>query len=233
MAGDNIKVENSGWRFNGDMVENFEKHISKSVPLYKEGHELIIKISDYFVKNDSICYEIGSSAGTLLSKISEHHKSKKSNFIGIEIEQDMVDKSNELYRASNLKFVCNDINILELKKTDLLISYYTMQFIHPKFRQELVNKIYNSLNWGGAFMFFEKVRASDARFQDIMTGIYMDYKLEQGYSPDDIVAKSRSIKGILEPFSTQGNIDMMARAGFTDVLSIMKYGPFEGFLAIK
>jgi tRNA (cmo5U34)-methyltransferase len=38
---------------------------------------------------------------------------------------------------------------------------------------------------------------------------------------------------VLEPFSTQGNLDMLKRAGFVDVMTIMKYVCFEGFLAIK
>jgi len=67
-----------------------------------------------------------------------------------------------------------------------------VQFIRPSYRQLLIDKIYKTLNWGGAFLYFEKVRAPDARFQDIMTGIYNEYKLEQGYSPDEIIQKSRS-----------------------------------------
>jgi len=80
---------------------------------------------------------------------------------------------------------------------------------------------------------FEKVRANDARFQDIMTGLYTDYKLEQGYTPDEIIAKSRSLKGVLEPFSTEGNTDMLRRAGFEDIITVQKFMNFEGFLAIK
>ena len=45
--------------------------------------------------------------------------------------------------------------------------------------------------------------------------------------------KSRSLKGVMEPFSTQGNLDMLKRAGFQDVMTIQKYVCFEGFLAIK
>ena len=37
-SGDNIKAENANWQFSGDMVDNFEDHVSKSVPLYLEGH---------------------------------------------------------------------------------------------------------------------------------------------------------------------------------------------------
>ncbi len=232
-TGDNIKAENANWKFNGEMVENFQKHIEKSVPLYKEGHKLIENLSDYFIKNDSTCYELGSSIGTLLYNISKKHSLRSAKFIGLEIEEDMVKKANKLYKNPNLSFICDDINHTKLEKSDLIISYYTMQFIHPKHRQTLFNKIYESLHWGGAFILFEKVRANDARFQDILTALYTDYKLDKGYSPDEIVAKTKSLKGVLEPFSTKGNLDLLKRAGFVDVITIQKYMNFEGFLAIK
>jgi tRNA (cmo5U34)-methyltransferase len=80
---------------------------------------------------------------------------------------------------------------------------------------------------------FEKVRGPDARFQDIITILYNEFKINQGYTPDDIWAKSISLKGVLEPFSSQGNIDMLKRAGFLDINTIQKFLCFEGFLAIK
>jgi len=233
LSGDKIVAKNANWKFNGSMVEYFESHVEKSVPLYKEGHELIIKLSDYFVKNDSICYELGSSAGTLSYKLAKHHEFRDSKFIGLEIEEDMVSKANELYQNSNLSFICEDINSMSLEKADLIVSYYTIQFIHPKLRQQLIDKIYNALNWGGAFILYEKVRANDARFQDIISNLYMEYKLEQGYDAHEIIAKARSLKGVLEPFSTEGNVDMLKRAGFIDILTVQKYMNFEGFLVIK
>ena len=87
--------------------------------------------------------------------------------------------------------------------------------------------------WGGAFFFVEKVRGSDARFQDILNQVYLEYKLSKGYSPTEIINKSRALKGILEPFSTRGNIDLLKRSGFKDIITIFKYACFEGFLAIK
>ena len=95
------------------------------------------------------------------------------------------------------------------------------------------DRIYSSLNWGGAFILFEKVRGPDARFQDILNSLYIDYKLDKGYSAQEIIGKARGLKGVLEPFSTQGNIDLLKRAGFLDIMTVMKYICFEGFLAIK
>ena len=50
------------------------------------------------------------------------------------------------------------MRIVKLKNSDLIACYYTIQFIKPKYRQKIFNKVYKSLNWGGAFLLFEKVR---------------------------------------------------------------------------
>ena len=71
-----------------------------------------------------------------------------------------------------------------------------MQFIHPSSRQNVFNKIYNSLEWGGAFIFFEKVRANDARFQDYQNQLYNDFKLLNGFKESEIINKTRSLRSL-------------------------------------
>ncbi|WP_228406913.1 methyltransferase domain-containing protein [Chryseobacterium sp. MYb7] len=227
-------MKNANWKFSGDIVQEFDKHILSSVPLYEQGHTLISNLSDFFLSNDSVCYELGSSTGTLLKNLADHNQNKKIKFIGIEIENDMVNYANDkLKDYGDIEIICDDILNIELEKSDMIISYYTIQFIKPRIRQLIFDKIYESLNWGGAFVLFEKVRGADARFQDITTALYTDFKIEQGFTKEEILDKTRSLKGVLEPFSTQGNLDLLQRAGFVDVMSIMKYVCFEGFLAIK
>lgn len=225
---------NADWNFSGEIVEKFDNHILKSVPMYKEGHDLVCRLSDFFLSNDSVCYEIGCSTGSLTLQLAKHNRKKNIKFIGVEIEQDMVDFANKkVLEYNEIDIICDNILSMNLDKADMIVSYYTIQFIKPRERQLIFDKIYESLNWGGAFVLFEKVRGPDARFQDIFTALYNDYKLEQGFSKEDIFDKTRSLKGVLEPFSTQGNLDLLQRAGFKDVVSIMKYVCFEGFLAIK
>jgi len=233
-VGDEIIAENANWKFNGKVVNNFEEHITRSVPFYHEGQELVLKLSDFFIKDDSLVYELGSSTGKLIYSLAKKNLFRKeASFVAIEIEKDMVDYGKQKYDLNNLEFICDDINIFDLQKSDLIVSYYTVQFIHPKFRQILIDKIYNALNWGGAFIMFEKVRANDARFQDILTTLYTEFKLDNGYTPDEIIAKTKSLKGVLEPFSSEANKDMLKRAGFIDILTVFKYLNFEGVIAIK
>jgi len=80
---------------------------------------------------------------------------------------------------------------------------------------------------------FEKVRAPDARFQDYMGQVYKEFKLENGFTAEQILNKERSLKGTLEPFSEEGNLTLLREAGFTDIMSVFKWACFEGFLAIK
>jgi len=238
-SGDSINAGNGKWKFSGEMVNNFEQHVKNSVPIYSEGQKLIKNLSEYFIKNDSIIYDIGCSTGKLLiDLVSQNSHKKDSKYIGIDIENDMIkfakNKQKDLsIKKTKLDFINDDIVTCDFEKSDLIISYFTIQFIHPKHRQALINKIFESLNWGGALILFEKVRYNDARFQDMITTLYNDYKLERGYTHEEILNKTRSLKGILEPFSSDANIQMLERAGFKDTCTIMKKLCFEGFLAIK
>jgi tRNA (cmo5U34)-methyltransferase len=236
-VGDGLDAKRASWNFKGDVAKHFDEHVSRSVPFYAEGHKLVCDLSDFFITQNSVCYELGCSTGELTVKLAKHNHSKpETKFIGIDIEPDMVNVANEKKkkaRLKNVEFHAEDILQFDYKKSDMLVSYYTMQFVRPRVRQEIFNRVFESLNWGGAFILFEKVRGNDARFQDIMTSMYNEYKIAQGYSSEEILSKSRSLKGVLEPFSTQGNLDLLKRAGFVDITTIFKYVCFEGFLAIK
>ena len=229
----NIKAKNSSWSFGNNIATKFEKHIKQSVPFYQEGHELILKLSDFFISEHSNIYDIGCSTGNLVKKISKRHSNKKFNIYALDIEKEMIKHAKNHSKEKNIKYLNKDFLSHKVLKCDLVICYYTAQFIKPRFRQVLFNKIFKSLNWGGALIIFEKVRAKDARFQDIITAVYNEYKEGQGFSPEEIYNKTKSLKSILEPFSSEANKEMMLRAGFKDIMSVQKYICFEGWLAIK
>jgi tRNA (cmo5U34)-methyltransferase len=155
-------------------------------------------------------------------------------WIGIDAVEPMVRKATaETEGLPNVTFVEEDVVTFDFEKADLIVSYYCVQFILPRLRQELFNRIYDRLNWSGAFLLFEKVRGPDARFQDMLISLYNEYKTQNGFNADEILNKTASLKGVLEPFSTEGNLGLLRRAGFTDIMTVMKYLSFEGFLAIK
>lgn len=236
-VGDDIVAHHSAWSFSGISPASFTEHIRRSVPFYDEGHDLVCKLSDFFVTSASrsVCYELGTSTGTLLEKLAFHNKHKKGvRWVGLDKAPDLVEEGRRRLRGlENVELVVDDIVTHDYEPSDFIVAYLAVQFVPPRLRQDLIDRVYETLNWGGGFVMFDKVRGPDARFQDMMTIIYDDYKMERGYAPDEIINKARSLKGILEPFSTEGNLGLLRRAGFVDIMTVMKYVCFEGFLAIK
>ena len=234
ISGDNIKSAIGQWSFDGKVPKNFDKHINKSIPLYKWCHEIGLNLSDFFLKKNTLSYDIGCSTGTFLQKLSEKNKGKNVKLYGIdEIKPMIIQARRKCKKNKNIKFINKDFLNLKLNKSTFITSYFTVSFIDPPKRQLAFDKFYKSLEWGGALVIFDKVRAPDARLQDMMTTIYNEYKIAEGYSPKEVLNKSMSLKGILEPFSSKANYKMLKRAGFEDIMTVFKFINFEGYLAIK
>jgi tRNA (cmo5U34)-methyltransferase len=232
-VGDGISAGNGRWTFKG-VADTFEDHIERSVPGYREGHDLIARLSDWFLYDGATALEIGCSTGALTRRLAQWHRDLDARFVGIEVDPGMIEAAQRLAgKDPRIEFVIDDAVRADLGRASLVSSYYTIQFIHPARRQTMFDNVYAALDWGGAFIMFEKVRGPDARFQDILSTLYTDFKLERGFSEVEIIGKTRSLKGVLEPFSTQANFDLLQRAGFKDVMVVWKELCFEGFLAIK
>lgn len=232
-VGQDIEAQNAAWTFEG-IEDRFDEHVRLSVPLYDEGHELACRLGDFFMPPGATVIELGTSTGVLAQKFLQFHARRDFRYVGI----DRVDGMLAVARGRcaddpRVEFVHGDVSAVPLEEASLVLSYCTMQFVHPRVRQEVFDKVYRALQWGGAFFLFEKVRAPDARFQDLTTQLYHEFKLRNGFDEKEILNKQRSLKGVLEPFSTQGNLDLLGRAGFKDVMTVVKYVCFEGFLAIK
>jgi len=233
-CGDEIVAGQARWQFGGTVPDRFETHIERSVPGYRDSHALIASLSDFFLHDGSLTYELGCATGAVSRAVAERHHGRKVRIVGIEREATMAERARTLCRdLPSIEIVEADLLELQFEPCDLIVAHYTLQFVRPAVRQQLFDRIHAALNWGGALVLFEKVRAPDARFQDLVSALYTDHKLAQGFSEAEIVNKARSLKGVLEPFSSQGNLDLMARAGFVDVMSVWKHLCFEGFLAIK
>ena len=160
-TGDNILKSNSNWNFKGTVHKYFDKHIKKSVPLYSETQDLYLKLSDFFLQDNSKIVDLGSSTGIFINNISLRHKysQKKIKYFGIDNTIEMIKNSKKRFKNNKkLLFKHTDVFKFNLSGSCIISSFYTIQFISPKKRQVIINKIYKGLNWGGAFFFVEKVK---------------------------------------------------------------------------
>tara|TARA_Y100000389_G_C17412286_1_gene491653 strand:+ start:585 stop:1301 length:717 start_codon:yes stop_codon:yes gene_type:complete len=230
-----IRSNKRQWTFS-NIAYKFENHIIKSIPFYDYAQDLVCSLSENFLlENKTIFTEIGTSTGRLARKLSNHHKLKNDLQIeALDIEKSMIRHAKLLSKKNkNINYKVLDITKKKLKKSECIFSYYTMQFIPQKNRQKVLNKIFDSLQWGGGFFIFEKIRGKNARFHDYFLEVYNDFKSQNGFTDNEIMNKTRSLRGVMDPFTEQGNVEMLSRAGFKDITSIFQWGNFKGWLAIK
>jgi len=112
-VGEGISANNASWSFGGDTPKNFSNHVRRSVPFYDEGHNLVEKLSDFFVKSNSICYEMGVSTGALIQKLSVRH-AESVQWIGIDNESSMIEQASKEIKLSN-----GDLGNIELLVDDI------------------------------------------------------------------------------------------------------------------
>lgn len=147
---DAISVSNARWSFGGSVAQTFDQHVSRSVPQYQQGHEIVVSLSDFFLRNGSTAYDVGCSTGELTYQLAMANRDRDISIIGLEIEPAMVTAAKQKTTDfPNISIQEANILDVDLMPANLIVSYYTIQFIQPVVRQIVFDKIYSSLNWGG------------------------------------------------------------------------------------
>lgn len=230
-----ISAVTGEWEFNHQVAENFDSHVEKSVPYYHEIQRMIVEMSEWFVRDNSIIYDIGSSTGETISLLSEKHKNKKNvKFVGVENCETMIEKAKIKCDLLSVNFVYEDaLNLTGFINASLITSLYTLHFMSFDKRLELLKMIHRDLRVGGAFILVEKVNAESSFFEDLWVELHWDFKTRQGLNDSMIIQKARSLRGVLMPLSLSENLEILRDIGYSKIEVFSKWYNWIGIIAIK
>jgi tRNA (cmo5U34)-methyltransferase len=230
LVGDGITSEPGTWSFGGQAAAAFDQHAVRSIPFYASCHELIAGIADVVLGPGMVVYDLGCSTGALAELLANRVRDRGVRIVGVDREPDMLDRARARCGAS-ATFIEADIATLTFEPCDLVIAYYTLQFVARDQRPGIVRRISHALRPGGAFLCFDKVLAADARSQDLATAVYHDWKRAQGFDDAEIASKDRGLRGILRPLTSAEEVAILRGGGFDDVQTIFRWMGWEGYLA--
>ncbi|MDA8915466.1 methyltransferase domain-containing protein [bacterium] len=135
--------------------EGFDKHIDTSVRGYSHLWGDILSLSKYFVEDYTQVVDIGCSTGKLLKSMIEQNNEHipHAQYTGIEIEDDFYGNYTfDEDKHQNLSYYRGDVRDFNFQNCSLVTSIFTLQFMSPKDRQDVINKVADGLNTGGAFV---------------------------------------------------------------------------------
>ena len=222
------------FEFDEAVASVFDDMLSRSVPFYDEVRKLVIALILLEQEDGKKVLDLGSSTAKFLldlhSKMDTEMKLK-----GLDNSQAMLDRAEQKCQAfgADITLEFADMLTYNYENEDVVVSNYTLQFIRPMQRLELVKKIYNGMNDDGVFIFSEKVVFDDKKLDKQMIDTYYEYKKEQGYSEYEITQKREALENVLIPFTIEENIQMCKDAGFRSVDTIFQWANFVTFVSKK
>ncbi len=222
------------FEFDEAVASVFDDMLSRSVPFYDEVRKLVISLILSEQKEGLKVLDLGSSTAKFLLDL--HSKMDVTMQLkGLDNSQAMLDRAEQKCQAfgANIELEFADMLRYEYDQEDVIVANYTLQFIRPMQRVELIKKLYDGLNDDGIFIFSEKVVFEDKTLDKEMIDIYYDYKKEQGYSEYEIAQKREALENVLIPFTIEENIQMCKDAGFESVDTIFQWSNFVTFVSKK
>ena len=217
--------------------EGFDNHIDKSIRHYSTLHDDIVSMSKYFVEDGTNVIDIGCSTGKTLGAMIEQNRgiAPYAIYTGVEsangFVEDMRARMHE-YQMDDLSLLHEDVRDFEFKNCSLVTSIFTLQFMPRKDRQDTLNRIYQGLNPGGAFIFAEKTYSCNPKVQDMLTFMFYDYK-RKAFDDKDILDKEVELRHMLKPNTWLELNAMLSEAGFSSVQTFWQNHLFVGAIAIK
>ena len=115
----------------------------------------------------------------------------------------------------------------------MVIMCWTLQFIRPLRRDNLIRWIYEALADGGALIVTEKILTTNGHMNRFFIDLYYDFKKRRGYTDTEILRKREALENVLVPYRLDENVDLFRRNGFEIVETFFQWFNFAGFLCVK
>ncbi|MHC3994677.1 carboxy-S-adenosyl-L-methionine synthase CmoA [Thiomicrolovo sp. ZZH C-3] len=222
------------FEFDEQIAAVFDDMLKRSVPFYEEAMALTKRFALAYLREGGRLYDLGcSTASTLLS--IERDLKVEAELVGIDNAASMLEQARRKLAVfgSKIRLEEADIMTFDYEAADVFITNYTLQFIRPLVRETLVQRVYDTLNPGGVFIFSEKVVSEDKRLNKLLIDGYYDFKKAQGYSEYEIMQKREALENVLIPYTEAENREMVTRCGFAHCETIFRWGNFATFIALK
>jgi len=205
------------WSFDYHVSKIFDDHVRKSIPCYDVIQKLIAKISQKYLPEKAIVYDLGTATGEVIYNIDKANRSKNITYIGIDISYPMLERAMEKCSdITDVTFYNNSIEEINFLHSDLIVSAFTLQFVDIEKRKQICQNIKNSLKSSGLFILCEKLAFDNDRISDLFITLHEDWKLNF-FSNEEISLKRNSLKKVMRLLTFSDYYKMLREVGFKQI----------------
>ncbi len=222
------------WEFNAAVTEVFDDMLARSIPGYDEMRRSTTELAVRFAQPATAIVDPVCSRGAAREPIARA-LGPGNVYVGVEVSEPMrqaaVDRFAGWLNAQILDLDLRD----EYPETSasVTLAVLTLQFIPIEYRQRIIRDAWERTVPGGVFLLVGKALGADASAPRTLVETYLERKGENGYTPEQINAKRRSLEGILVPVTADWNVELLEQAGWSHVDCYWRSLNFAAWIGVK
>ena len=222
--------------FDEKVAAVFDDMIHRSVPGYTTIIAMTASLAEKYCRPGTRIYDLGCSLGAASLAIARRMKGRPCEIIAVDSSRPMLELLQE--RLSELgggPVQCRqeDIRDSVIENASVVILNFTLQFIAPEDRAQLLRRIHEGMTPGGILILSEKIVLSDPRLNELYIDMYHQFKKDMGYSELEISRKRAALEKVLLPESGDTHRARLCDAGFESVANWFQCFNFTSMVAFK
>ena len=228
----------SDFVFDEQVADVFDDMVVRSIPGYETIVSTIGGFARKYYRPNSNIYDLGCSLGGVTFEICKQLGESDFNLVAIDNSEAMVERLVEKKTKiggldNSVKILCEDINDTAIENASVVILNFTLQFLPPKCRNQLIKRIYNALIPGGILVLSEKIVLDDKSLNSLFIEMYHKFKESNGYSELEISQKRLALENILIPEPISIHKSRHVSAGFNSFEVWFQYLNFVSMISLK
>ena len=232
------------FEFDSEVASIFQNMAQRSIPQYNEARRLTIAaiLPRIWEAQENKRYfkilDIGASTGQFFRDLW--------TAMGIEYDKDIpyvqalaIDKSGAMVEKiretlPKVATILGGTDSLRFNKEhyDVIVMAYVLQFIEMPLRDELLSVLCNMLVPGGLLLLSQKV-TSPQPLEEYFKNEYYNFRLRNGYSMDEIEAKTQALKGSMWTETHDITRLRLEEAGFSSIFELCSWLQFRTCIVEK
>jgi tRNA (cmo5U34)-methyltransferase len=227
----------SDFSFDRQVAQVFPDMINRSIPGYAIMIQNIGELAKTYAQNDSIIYDLGCATGISTLSVARSVSHTNCSVVGVDNSEAMLEKCQafvDSYQHDTLiELVAADIVDYALQPCSVVVMHFTLQFIKPEVRAQVLQGIYDALLPGGVLILSEKIKAPSVAQDELLIDLHHNFKRDNGYSELEISQKRTALENVMLLDSLEAHQTRLGECGFERITPWYQCFNFVSMVAFK
>lgn len=226
--------------FDGEVAAIFPDMARRAIPMYEEFHRLhVAMLHGILAASPRVdILDVGASRGEFVNAIKREHgehalASKRINVVAVDNSAGMCERmaAEHPYISVEQTDILDEGFLYDGRTFDIVVASYIIQFVNPTAQVELIDALMQKLRPGGILIIGHKEFADTALYQ-MAHEQYIEWRVQNGYTREEIEAKSKALKGSMFPMS-HARLLQQLREQMREVQETTRWTVFSTLMARK